>query len=211
MSKRKSGVAFAAASVLLAAGGSTALADVEREMVTPRGVALSLGLGTEDFTGETMRDTTTTCGTWDVRAILGTRSYLAFEAGYLGSARGIDAPLGGEDAILVGSTVEALARANLIPDGAFQPYAFLGGAWRRWDVAQEDFTTADAGMNDSDDELVIPVGAGLSYRYRGLVADARFTFRAATDDNLVLTDGGASDEYAAMHTWGVTTNVGYEF
>ncbi len=153
------------------------------------------------------------CFLADARVILGTRSYLGFEAGYLGTATGVYAPLGGEDAVLVSSTVEALARANFIARGAFQPYAVIGAGWRRFDVAQEDFSTASAGMNDTDDELVIPMGAGLAYRYGSLLADARFTFRVATEESLVLEDGAAatSDDYAPMHTWGVTTRIGYEF
>ncbi len=213
MSKFRNGLAVGSVLVALAAGAGTSHADDPAELMTPRGVAVAIGLGVEDFTGETMRDTTDTCGSWDARAILGTRSYLGFEAGYLGTATGVYAPLGGEDAVLVSTTVEALARANFIARGAFQPYAVIGAGWRRFDVAQEDFSTSSAGMNDTDDELVIPMGAGLAYRYGSLLADARFTFRVATEESLVLEDGAAatSDDYAPMHTWGVTTRIGYEF
>jgi hypothetical protein len=68
-------------------------------------------------------------------------------------------------------------------------------------------------MGDNDDELVIPMGAGLSYRHRGLMADARLTFRLASKEDLVIMNPGSplAEEYAAMHTWGVTTQIGYEF
>lgn len=187
-----------------------AAAQDETELMTGIGVAISVGGGVEDFTGEDMRDTSDPGGLWDIRAVVGTRSYLGFEAGYVGTAAAVDAPLGGETATLLGTTVEALARTNFLPDSAIQPYAFLGAAWRRYDVQGEDFTTSDSGMADTDDLFQIPVGAGLGYRYSNIIADARFTFRLATGEDLVVQDE-ADDEFAAMHTWGVSGRVGYEF
>jgi len=66
-------------------------------------------------------------------------------------------------------------------------------------------------MNDSDNQLEIPMGLGVAYRDpSGLVADLRGTFRAATDAQLVLTGAGNTD-YVPMHNWGAVARIGYEF
>jgi len=57
----------------------------------------------------------------------------------------------------------------------------------------------------------------LSIRDRiGFVVDLRGTFRANTDQGLVLENPGAtntpsSNDYAPMHTWEASAAVGYEF
>lgn len=202
----RAGIALA----LVALPGLAAAQDEDEGLLTGIGVEVAVGGGVEDFTGEDMRDTTDPAGLWDIRAIVGTRSYIGFEAGYVGTASMVTAPLGGEDATLLGTTLEALARTNFLPDSDIQPYAFLGAAWRRYDVQGEEFTTSASGMDDRDDLLLIPVGAGVGYRYMNVVADARFTFRLATGEDLVVQDE-ANDEFAPMHTWGASARVGYEF
>jgi hypothetical protein len=204
---------FMAAAAATFSAGSLASADDVSDVVETYGLALSVGGGVEDFSGEEMRDNTSIAGMWDARALIGSKSYLAFEAAYVGSASTIDAQFGGDSATLIGTTVEALIRGNLLPNGPVQPYAFVGGAWRRYNVAEADFSTSDAGISDSDDLLMIPVGAGVGYRYEGFVADARFTFRFASDNELLLEDGAStgSDDYATMHAWSAGARVGYEF
>jgi hypothetical protein len=55
------------------------------------------------------------------------------------------------------------------------------------------------------------MGAGLSFRDRsGLTVDARGTFRANTDQGLVL-EPGSTTSYVPMHTWEASAAVGYEF
>jgi hypothetical protein len=47
-------------------------------------------------------------------------------------------------------------------------------------------------MNDSDDVLEFPMGIGTSYPYLGFVADARATFRAAVEEDMVLAEPSSS-------------------
>jgi len=206
----KTGIAFACGGLLFCAGLGDARAD-DPLPETGIGVEVAVGGGVEDFTSQDMRDSSDMNGLWNVRALVGTRSYIGVEAGYTGSAANINAPLGGTSATLLGTSLEAVARATPLPNEPYQPYVFAGAAWRHYDVQGEDFTTSDSGMADSEDELQIPFGAGFSYRYESLVADARFTFRAATDSTLVLENGGTGTDYAPMHTWGASAGIGYEF
>jgi hypothetical protein len=155
-----------------------------------------------------MRHTSNANGVWAIHTDVEIQRYVSLEAGYLGSAAKINAPLGNNAATLVGSTFEAIGRLTPLPDSRIQPYAFFGAAWRHYDVAGQDFTTSDTGMSDSTDLFQIPVGAGLAYRYGAMIGDARFTFRPSTGDGLVLEPDG---DDATMNTWGISAGLGYEF
>lgn len=171
------------------------------------GVSVSLGGGVSGFTSETMRDTTHDGGAWGVNVAIGTRSPLAIEAAYIGSAQSIDA-LGLEsDAVLLGNGLQAGVRVNLL-DSNLQPFGFAGIAWRRYSLADEGINTSD--VADDDDVLEIPVGVGIAWKYRGFLLDARGEFRLASQEDMVprLQD---STENASMHRYGVTANVGYAF
>jgi len=180
------------------------------------GIGLSLGAGLSDFTDNDMQSTTDPGGTWDVRGVLGTRTPVAFEAAYVGTAQGIDARFGEDTtATLVGSGLEGALRLNLLPFAAVTPYAFGGLGWKRYDVAGADFRTADTGINDEDTLLEIPMGGGLAYRYGGFLADARFTYRAAVGEDLVLSDSEIPDEAEpdaeGLDNWAVSARLGVEF
>ncbi|HEY4182102.1 MAG TPA: hypothetical protein VGM90_34905 [Kofleriaceae bacterium] len=180
----------------------------EQSMMERYGVGFVLGGGVEGFTDHTMRTSTQTGGNWDVRAIFGTRQYLAVEAAYIGSAQGIDALGLDNSAVLVGNGVEGALRLNFTKDQLVQPFVFAGAAWRRYDLKNASFNTS--AVRSEDDVLEIPMGAGLAYHYRGLMFDARGEFRAATQEDLMpsLTNQGDS---AKMHRWGANLNVGYAF
>jgi hypothetical protein len=180
----------------------------EQSMMERYGIGVVLGGGVEGFTDHTMRTTTQTGGNWDVRAIFGTRQYLALEAAYIGSAQGIDALGLDNSAVLVGNGVEGALRLNFTKDQLVQPFIFAGAAWRRYDLQNASFNTS--AVRDEDDVLEIPMGAGLAYHYRGLMFDARGEFRAATQEDLMpsLTNQG---DAAKMHRWGANLNVGYAF
>ena len=176
------------------------------------GVSTLVGGGVSGFTDQTMRDTVTNaCGLWDLRVTLGSHTPLAFEAGYVGTAANVDALTGSQTGTLIGTTVEGALRYNVLPHYAWNPYAFAGIGWQRYDVTGAAFTTSDAGMNDSDNSLVYPMGVGIAYRHpTGIVADLRGTFRANTNAGLVLKDVGGTD-FAPMHTWEASGAIGYEF
>ena len=63
--------------------------------------------------------------------------------------------------------------------------------------------------------MVFPMGAGLAYRVAGFVADVRGTFRAATDNELVVKNPAilfpTPNDFVNMHTWEASAAIGYEF
>ena len=165
------------------------------------GIALSAGAGTSGFTSDALRGSTNVGGDWDVRATFGTRSLLAVEGSYIGSAQSISALGVDSSAMLVGNGVQGALRLNGTIDAPVQPFVFGGAAWRRYDLTNTSINTSD--LAGSDDVLEIPMGVGLSGRWAGLVLDARGEFRMATNEDLVANE--------SMHRWGVNANVGYEF
>jgi hypothetical protein len=202
-----------------AIGGSPAIADDEPYVpASVYGISVTVGGGVHDFTDESMRDTTDPGGIWDVRGVLGTRSPIAVEAAYVGTAQGIDARFGEETtATLVGTGLEGALRVNVLPFEVFTPYAFAGLGWKRYDVAGADFRTADTGINDEDTLLEVPMGGGLAFRDDGFLVDGRFTYRAAVGEDLVISDDalpGELEEDAGalgMDNWSVSARVGFEF
>jgi hypothetical protein len=189
---------------------TTAAQPSEEDLITKYGIGVTVGGGVEGFTEKGRRDTTKPVGTWDVRAQLGTRLPVSIEAAYLGSAATIDSLLGSQSGTLIGTAVEGDARLNLLTEGAWQPYGFVGAAWRRYDVTQATFTTADSGMNDSDNLFEVPMGAGLTYKADHFLFDVRGTFRYATNQDLVQVNS-ASQDFVPMHTWAGSARIGYEF
>lgn len=185
----------------------------DSRMRSDYGVSTTLGGGIGSFTGQEMRDAVASPvgGLWDLRVTIGSHTPLGLEVGYLGTATSIDALTGSQSGTLVGTTAEGALRYNVLPHYAFNPYAFAGVGWQRYDMTGGTFTLSDTGMNATDNELAIPMGVGLSYRAdNGLIIDARGTFRAAIGPDLVLTTVGGTD-YAPMHTWAATAAAGYEF
>lgn len=172
----------------------------------PVGIAISVGGGVFGFTAEAMRETTSAGGMWDVRAAIGTRSPIAFEAAYIGTAQGIDTVGLDDSARLVGTGVEAVARVNLLPLGVVNPYFFGGAAWKRYDLTNTDTNTSD--VNDVDNLIEIPVGVGLGYRVAGFVLDVRGALRMATEHDLIRQDPDAED--VRLHAWTVGTKLGFE-
>ena len=180
------------------------------------GVSAILGGGVVGFTDRTMRNTTADVGgLWDLRVNIGSHIPLGIELSYLGSATNLRGLPSGQNGTLIGTTVEGALRYNVLPHFAWTPYAFAGVGWQRYDVTSTDVTLSDSGMNDKDNLLEFPMGAGLAYRMAGFVLDLRGTFRAATDQNLVLktpvTTAPTSSDFAPMHTWEASAALGYEF
>lgn len=179
------------------------------------GISAIIGGGVTGFTDKTMRDAVTSSvgGLWDLRVTLGSHTPLALDVSYLGTAADIKALIGSQSGTLLGTTVEGAIRYNVLPHYDWTPYAFAGMGWQRYDVTGGTFRLSDTGINSSDNSIVFPLGAGIAYRDRsGLVVDVRGTFRANTNEGLVLrTIGTSGTEYAPMHTWEASAGVGYEF
>jgi hypothetical protein len=179
------------------------------------GLQLSLGGGVTQFTNRTMRDTTSPLGgQWDLRAVIGTRIPIGIEIGYLGSAAQIRSLFSQTTAVMVGTTIESDLRLNILPSRIVDPYIFAGLGWTRYNVDEPAFTLATTGIRTHDDMMEVPAGAGVAFRWDGVVADLRGTFHATDGSQLVLDENSmraTTGQFAAMHSWDATLAVGYEF
>jgi hypothetical protein len=203
---------------LVAGAGVAAADDVEDYWpASEYGMELSAGGGVSTFAGDRMQSNTDAGAMWDVRYVMGTRSPIALEAAYVGTTQGIDSIFGdGPSAALIGTGLEADLRLNLLPMEDFTPFAFGGLGWKRYDVSGADFRTADTGIRDSDTLLEVPMGVGMAFREQGFVLDARFTYRMAAGEDLVIADNendpiDVDGNAAGMDNWAVGARVGYEF
>ena len=199
---------------ILACGAAFAVPRAARaDEPKPYDITAMLGAGVSGFTDQSMRNVVTNDANalWDVRVTLGSTTPFGVDLGYLGTAATINGLTSAQTGTLIGSTAEGALRYNVLNDQKWNPYAFAGVGYQRYDVRGANFTMADAGINDSDNSIVFPLGAGLSYRDpSGLVFDVRGTFRASADYGLVLDHVGTSD-YAPMHTWEASAAAGYKF
>ena len=190
-------------------------------LYTPFGMAIAVGGGVVNFFDSDTRNFTGPGGSWEARLTVGTRSLLAFEAAYVGSAQNVEALGLDNSAVLIGSSVEGDARLNLTTM-AVQPYLFGGIGYTHYDIVNADFNTSS--VEDSESMGHVPVGAGIGWQYGGLLLDVRGTVRAAFNDairNANEADDGGSDEIgpddneipgrSELDTWNVTGRVGFEF
>lgn len=175
------------------------------------GLSFSLGGGVEGFTDDDMRDFTNVGGNWTARIVLGTRSPIAFEATYFGSAQSIDALGLPGDAVLVSNGVGGALRVNATTNVPVQPFIFGGLAWAHYNVTRSSQNFSD--IRNNDNVLEFPVGLGVAGYWQGLTLDVRGEVRFAVDEDLVPKFGStrADDDFASMHRWGVTATVGYNF
>jgi hypothetical protein len=183
----------------------------EPRLASMIGVGITLGGGVSGFTDELLRDTVDSevGGAWSVRATIGTHIPLGLDISYTGTT--VDLQPLGQTATgqLVGTNVEGAVRWNILPHFSVNPYLFAGMGWQRYDVRDADFSLSDAGINEDENFVVFPTGVGIAYRdISGIVFDARGTFRWAGDSELIAEAGG---DFADLHTWEATANLGYEF
>ncbi|MBI2893415.1 MAG: hypothetical protein HYY06_07670 [Deltaproteobacteria bacterium] len=176
-----------------------------QNLMTPVGAAIQIGGGVSDFTNDRMRDRTEPAGSWQVRAVIGTRSVIAGELAYVGTAQDITALGLDRDTTLVRNGLEAAVRFNLPivrDEWTLEPFAFVGIGWARYDLINDDFNTSD--VRENDDVGVVPLGGGFSVSYQNFMVDTRLTYRPTFDEDL-LRGGGGSDN------WAVTGALGYQF
>lgn len=185
----------------------------ERPWYDQLGFGLTLGGGVDDFVGDAFRSTTNIGGGWFVRFIAGTRSWLALEASYIGSAQSINAIGLSNNAVLVGNGIEGALRFNLnvVPNRYVQPFLYGGVAWRHYDLSNVSINVSD--VNDSDDVVEVPVGIGLGGYIGGFMADVRGEYRGAWGNNLIPAFAGDNDGaiIGSMDRWAVQGSLGMEF
>ncbi|HVT09423.1 MAG TPA: OmpA family protein [Polyangia bacterium] len=171
------------------------------------GFAVLFGGGYTDFTNQRLRDATSAGGDWAVRLVVGTKSYVGFEAAYVGSARSIQ-PLGlSTNADLVSSGGQGALRLN-IPivsgDMLIEPYGFAGIGFAHYWITNYSRTTL-SDLSASDNIMTVPVGGGISFAHRALMVDVRGSWVPTYYNNLLATTGGN------LNTWGVNGNIGVAF
>jgi hypothetical protein len=180
-------------------------------LVSGIGVGFTVGGGLTGFTDRAMRDTVSSNvgGLWDARASFGTHIPIGLDVGYIGSAANINTIDGNANGTLVGTTVEAALRYNILPHNTFNPYIFAGAGWQHYDVTNMHFAQSDTGMAPHDNMAEFPMGAGFGVRdVSGFNFDVRGTFRATTDSTLLQESNG---NYAQLHSWEASGSIGYEF
>lgn len=200
-------VSFLIGVVLLASIPAAAGAeDLERtDLVSRFGVSVSVGGGVTGFIEDGAREAASIGGSWEARVAAGTRRQLAIEAAYIGTAQPIDALGVDDNAVLLGSGLEADARVNILT-GAIQPYLLAGAGWTRYDVTNTETNTSD--LAEDDNVFHIPLGIGVGYRYRGLLLDARALYRATADSDLLAT---GEENGPRLDTWSANLRAGFEF
>jgi hypothetical protein len=175
----------------------------ERTLLTPAGEYFLVGGGLTNFADADLRDSFNVGGAWEARIGYGSRFFVGGELAYVGSARGAD-QFGFDLLSNGGEAVVRLQYPYLVGSWLLEPFAFGGIGWNHLSIRD-----ADPGMPDSDNIGVIPFGAGLSAGYRGLLVDARFTYRPTfSDEELRLTNNGTVGN---LQSWAITASVGYEF
>jgi hypothetical protein len=169
---------------------------------TPSGTTLMLGGGITGFTASRARDVTETGGGWNARLVVGTRSVLSAEIGYVGSAQSVDATGLDGDAFLLGNGGEVAARIGW-PRSAVQPYLLAGAGFTHYSLVNDDFNTSS--VESSDNLVHFPLGAGIAVRAGNVLLDARGVFRPSVEGDLFAEDEND------MHTWSGSLNAGWEF
>ena len=180
------------------------------------GFSLTVGGGVDAFVGDAAQNLTSTGGSWNVRASLGTRnSILGVEGSYIGSAQSVDSLGLDNNAILYGNGAQGAIRLNLLQREVAQPFLYGGGAWRHYSLSNTSTNTSD--IADSADVFELPFGVGVAgYIPGGLVADVRAEYRAAWGgDNLFpnvdIDNNNDNTIGSALDRWGITGSIGAEF
>jgi hypothetical protein len=176
------------------------------------GVTLGLGGGVTDYTRSTMNDASSVGGTWELRATVGTRKYIAAEAAYVGSRRNLNiggvTGTPGESPHVFSHGLEAALRAQypvFAGDFIVEPFAFGGIGWSHVGL---DGLVSTSQVRDSSDLLVVPMGAGIAANWNRFVLEARFTYRSTFNDDLLVNADGSK---ASLSNWSTGALVGYEF
>lgn len=185
---------------------------VPEHVITQIGTSLQIGGGVSDYLLDEVGSMADVAGSWSARAIIGTRSAVSGELGYLGSAQAIDALGLDTKASLVRNGLEANLRLNLpIVNGPWMlaPYALGGVGWSRYDVIHEGTNTSS--IRDADDVFTVPVGGGFATTYRQFSLDLRYVYYPTFDDELLMTPTGSTDTSAGLDNWMLGMNFGYEF
>ena len=179
-------------------------------------LGVSAGGGISEFANTNVRDITDVGGAWTARIIVGTRSPVALEAAYIGTANQIST-LGLDTSTLVANGAEGALRLQVVnvplnrsESILLKPYLLAGFAWKHYELSGADFNTSS--VQDNDEVFEIPLGVGLAWNFGRFLADQRFDYRPAFSNDLVGTLGqGNEDDDNSLQTWSLSARVGVEF
>jgi hypothetical protein len=173
------------------------------------GVGFMLGGGVVDFTDEEARALTDLGGSWDIRAVIGSKMPVALELAYVGQAQGLDVTGLDNDSILLGNGGEGVLRLQL-PQYVVRPYVLGGVGWLHYSLSNTGNTVS--AMAESDDVLTVPLGLGFTLAAAwGGTLDVRGTFKLAYYEDLMSDIYSGTGLEANLHTWGVQATFGWEF
>lgn len=204
--KLKRGMTIVAAAVAMVMAGETAFAS-DGKPDSKIGLAVMAGGGVTDFTQGSTRDQTGMGGSWDVRALVGTRTSVGFEVSYVGGANPIKALGLSGNSKLVRNGVEAAVRLQLPfyhRITLLEPYVLGGLGWNSYRVTSATYSASVS--SNGDDTVAMPFGAGFMAGYKGFVVDLRSMVRP-TFRQTILGGQGAT----RLTNWETGAMIGFEF
>jgi hypothetical protein len=181
-------------------------------LVTPHGMALTLGLGTAGFFSQAARDLMADrVGVYgELRAAYGTRSLLGAEVAYTLSGQGLSEKKFGDDVpVIFGHNLEGLARLSLPMDSGrlfYGPFAVVGLGWTAY--VRTDEVGGRLNTRETDHVGTIPVGAGFAVGYNGGYLEARFIYRPTYGEDGF---GGMPSIDGKLNSWFAGLAGGIEF
>ena len=136
--------------------------------------------------------------------VIGTRSWIAGEIAYIGSAQSTNGSVLRGSETLFGNGAQADLRINVTgPLFNLQPFVYGGGAWRHYSTS--------GNTSISDNVWEVPAGLGFAGYISDLMIDVRGEYRFAADDTTLSRDLGMNTTGSSFARWGVNANLGYVF
>jgi len=167
-------------------------------------LGFSVGGGVDDFANGAQRRATNIGGSWNARLTIGTRSWIAGEISYIGSAQTAHMGVLRGDQTLYGNGAQGALRLNVTgPLFNLQPFLFGGGAWRHYS------TTGNNSI--SNDVWEVPAGLGFAGYISDLMIDVRGEYRFSQDSTSLSRNLGLDTNGSSFARWGVNGNIGYVF
>ncbi len=112
------------------------------------------------------------------------------------------------DADLVGHGVQGALRMNFWPGLSIEPILVIGAGWTRFGISSP---MNAPGLPRTDNVIEIPLSAGVAYRNRGFVFDARAGFTIVSGADLLRQmDPTTSQDSENMHRISMQISLGYE-
>ncbi len=163
---------------------------------------LLVGGGVTTYLDREVRGDAGPSGTLDVRLGLGSRRVVGGELAFVestGSAGAFGKYLGFEGAEAVMRLQYPRQRGRWLAE----PFAFGGAGWSHFEIVK----ATRLALRDTNDLLVLPLGAGFTLGNGPLLFDARFNYRQTFGERLVPKSDGSR---APLESWAVTASLGWE-